>query len=142
MKGLQVSFEAYLKSLGRIGEIPLGEDNPTARNSEFLLSELKERSSSNRILAGIAVVMLIILFLIGVYLIFSYRDSPRIMAIVFGGIFASLLAVVGKLRQIWLEKFIIDHASLVLQSFSPEQAAEFILQLYRSFISKSNDKKK
>jgi hypothetical protein len=142
MKGLQVSFEAYLKRLGRIGEIPLGEQRPTAQDNQLFLNELKKRGNSNSIFVIIAFAMLIALFVIGVILIFHYRDSPKLMGAAFGGTFLSLLAIVGKLRQLWLEKFIIDHASLVLQNFSPEQAAEFILQLYRSFISKSNDQKK
>lgn len=116
----------------------MGKDEPTKHDSELLLDELEKQRSFNKIILIIAIAMLILLYLIGICFIFTYRDNPRIMVIVFGGIFAALLGVVKRLHSIWREKFIIDHASLVLRNFSPEQAARFILSLHRSFVTKSS----
>lgn len=136
MKNLETSFKIYLRKVGKIGEIPLGSHKPTEQDNQFLLQELKKLRGPNSFLTVSAVVMLFILFGIGVFVVFYFRTNFTTTGTLLGGTFLFLLAIVGKIRQFWLEKFILDYASIVLQKFSPEQAAEFILQLYNSFVGK------
>ena len=142
MRELKVSFRSYLSKTGKIGEIPLGNSKPKNLDNKLFRSELKKLSKINDIFIISAFVILIILFAVGIYLTLLHRNNPSKITAIFGGTFLSLLIIVRKLRQFWLEKFIMDHSSIVLQNFSPEQAADFILNLYKNFMLNPKDKKK
>lgn len=141
MKNLQISFENYLEALGKIGEIPLGEQEDIKEHSNQFLTSLKQKKSFNSVIFISMFIVLFVLFGASIFLVIYHRDNPSLIGTIMGGTFLSIIAIVAKLRQLWFEKFIIDNASVVLQNFSPERAAEFILHLYQCFVSKSGHPK-
>jgi hypothetical protein len=134
MKKLENIFKEYLEKVGFKDLITLGDDKKiypiTEEDSEFLLKRLLPHQKQNNIFIYIAVIMLCVLFGVGMFFVFYYRNEPVTMGSIFGGNFLALIGIVIKLRQLWIDKFIIDHASIVLSDLQPEEAAKVIVILY------------
>ncbi len=151
MKRVRRSFRTYLKRIreSKISSsgtgteiIPLGTDeiakDITPEDSKYLLELLeKDLKKLNKIFISIILAMLSLLFGLGVFVVYSSNCDEIVMI---GGSLGSLLVIIWKVRQLWLEMFIIKYASYVLPKLPPEQAAKFILHLYR-FISKPFERK-
>ena len=136
MKRLKLVFEEYLKGIGRFAQtIDLGreeiEPRPvTEKDSQFLTAQLNRQYKANNNMIIIATTMLVILFVLGVFLVFYYLDSPKIISVVFGGTFLSLLSIISRLHKLWIEKNMMDVSLIILQTLTPEQAAQFFKELY------------
>lgn len=150
MKHLKSIYEDYLKSIDKFDEdIRLGRKVKTRKKadkdiaaviegkSQLLTQRLNERFKFNNRIVILAVVLLCLIFGIGVFLIFYYRDSPATMGGVFGGTFLSLLSIIRWLHKLWQEKSVMDMSLSVLEGLAPKQAAEFISTIYWKLRSQS-----
>jgi len=149
LRKLKRIYRDYLRKIGKLeGELSLGKrgdscgvenEDVLIRECEFLRKRLESRFHfSNKILI-LAMVLLCILFALGVYLIFYFRDDPPIRGGIFAGTFISLLSIVKWLHVIWKEKIFIDISIAIFEELSPseaaQKAAEFIPLLYKRFTS-------
>lgn len=135
MKRLQLVFEEYLEKTGRLKKVALG--GPELRtispaDNQLLINRLEKESKLNlRILIAI-ISMFLVLFGIGVLLVFVYIRSPKILSIIFGGDFLALLAIIRGLQQTWREKTTLDILLAVLPNLSPQEVVKVIECLYHS----------
>lgn len=145
MKQLMPAIEDYLRHMGRLGPVKLGETNErsaTEKDTNSLIEALNRQVKSNSYIILIAVIVLCILFGVAVFIASYYRNEPKTIGLVCGA-FLSQLGVVKWLRQLWIEKNIMDVSLSVLHKLPPEKAAEFISRLYWNFLKKpSGDSKK
>lgn len=140
MKKLKSAFKDYLKKVGVDEFIPFGEEDheryPTEESSLFFEKQLLQIRKVNDRIINIAIIMLCILFGVGVFFMFRYRNDSTAMSVILGNNFLFFFLILVKLRQFWIEKYIIDSSLIVLHRLKPEEAAKFIVLLYSKFISK------
>lgn len=127
-------IEYYIKETGQLKPVMLGsEDKPRAvqkDEQDRLKDNLQKRLKSNDLILTIAIILLCVIFVIGVFFVIYYKDNPKTIGVVFGGTFLSLLTIVLQLRKIWLDKNILDVSLNVIENLQPEDAADFIKTLY------------
>jgi uncharacterized protein YqhQ len=133
-------YEVYLKGIGKLEEaIVLGSpgdqkglksSDEIDRQSRILTESLDKRFKFNNNIIILAILLLCILFAIGVFLVFFYRNSPSVMGGVFGGTFLALLSIIKWLHKLWKEKSLMDISLCILEGLPPEKAAESISTLY------------
>lgn len=121
--------------------VATGQDDAQAMGVTQVQSRLETQSSTlvanlhaRQLWAGriliVAILVLCAIFLVGVALVFYYRDSPTTISILFGGNFFSLLAIVYWLRRLWLEKTVLDTLLILIASMPPTEAAKTITQFH------------
>jgi hypothetical protein len=154
LRKLKRIYRDYLKKIGKLdGELRLGRrgdsrgveyEEVLIHESELLRQRLDNRFQSNNKIIILAIVLLCILFFIGVYLVFYYRDEPLIMGGIFSGTFVLLLSIVKWLHILWKEKSVMDLSLVIFEDLSPkeaaEKAAEFIPLLYKKICKPSRSK--
>jgi len=148
MKRLRSAYEQYLTRIERLNKIQLGTDankkksRPiTEEDNQYFIKLLDKQLKFNLNIVIIYITMLCVLFGIGVFLVFYYLNSPRVIGLIFGGTFFSLLTVIEKLRRLWHEKSIIDISLTVIQELPPKETAKVIEILYWNSIRKPNKSK-
>jgi len=137
-KSLKNAFKAYLRRIGFSDFIPLGDDDEqkrsvTKEDSRFLLDKLVGFQKVNDIIIIVFIIMLCASFGIGLFFVFHFLDNSTLISAIFGGNFLVILAIIMKLRQLWMEKFIIDYVLHVLKDMQPKEAAKFIVDIYSTF---------
>ncbi len=144
MKKLRQLFETYLENTGQLDErAPLGTsaqpdgleetstDLEALRTGTRRLSEdLKIRLKFNDRIIILALALLVLLFIIGVGLVFYYRGTPTVMGSILGGTYLSLLSIVRWLYRLWREKTIMDLSKELCEILPPEKSAELITAIY------------
>ena len=124
------TIDAYLTKTGQRDTPILGREIDHAAIKDAapsLLSQLQKSQASAGLIIFIAVGLLCALFVVGVALIFYYRNSPGTIALIFGGNFFSLLIIVFWLRRLWLEKTTIDTLMVLVSGMSTAEAAKVIV---------------
>jgi len=144
MKKLENVFNSYLQKVGYLDFVFLGDDDEdnedkevkpvTEKESQFLINHLKTSQKQNNSIIMIILIMLCILFGVGIYFVFYYRDDPVMLCSIFGGNFLALLGIVSKLKRLWTEKVIIEHSHSILENLKPEEAAKVMMNLYTNLI--------
>ena len=123
----------FLVATGQDDAQEMGETQDQSRlegQSSKLVANLQARQVwAGRILIA-AILVLCAIFLVGVALVFYYRDSPTTISILFGGNFFSLLVIVYWLRRLWLEKTVLDTLLILVASMPPTEAAKTITQFH------------
>ncbi|MDX2044363.1 MAG: hypothetical protein SF097_24350 [Acidobacteriota bacterium] len=134
---LKQDFETYLERIGRLKEVPLGEDDeqPVKKeDNQHLIQLLDQHVKSNNSLVVIAIVILCLSFLGTILLLLSYRQNPEAIKLVAGGAMMLALGVVRWLHKFWIQKTFIAIALTILDKLPPEQAADVMTRLYWTFI--------
>jgi hypothetical protein len=131
---VKASFEVFLLGLQRESVGHLGSDIvpevATSANTKPLLDSLNnDRRFNNRLLIS-AVVLLYGIFLLAAFLIWYYRDHPSLIGVVFGGGLLSLTLLVRWLRQLWIEKNVIDLVIRASSNLSPAEVARLVMTYY------------
>lgn len=133
MKKLQSAFEEYLNLIGQQGGSDLGgETRPevTAHDNERFAGLLDEHLKFNKGLIVVAVTLLCVLFVMGMFLVYTLRASPRSIVIISGGSFLSFLIIIRWLRQLWIEKSMMDILLYAARDMPPKEAAKFLTGFY------------
>lgn len=143
MNDVKSIFQKYLKDTQLLQLEQLGSEQKavkvTEKEGNLLKDNLTAQMKFNNNIVVISIVLLCIIFLTGIFFVFYYRNSPSTIGVVFGGTFLSLLAIVTRLRKIWLEKSLMDVSLSVINDLPPEDAAKFIQTIYYNMLE---DKKK
>ncbi|ETR71191.1 MAG: hypothetical protein OMM_08279 [Candidatus Magnetoglobus multicellularis str. Araruama] len=147
MNKLEKAFSTYLQDIGYLDFVYLGDDkddikdkdvNPvTEKESQSLINNLSKSQEQNNSIVTIILIMLCILFTVGIFFVFYYRDDPVTLCTIFGGNFFALLGIVSKLKKIWTEKVIIEYSQSILKDLKPEEAAKVMMTLYTNIIRKN-----
>jgi hypothetical protein len=137
-------FDEYARRVGYKGPKKLGDepegvpakapDVPAA--TTWLREYLIGRVRFSDWLVITSVVLLCVLFLAGVALAIYHRDNPGLMSAIVGGDLLSLLAVVGWLHKITVQKTIMDAAMSVIDGLPPDKAASFLLTMHERYFVK------
>lgn len=141
VKRLTLSCEKFLESIGRLkaGQLGGNEIKPIDEKDKKIFTDIltTQLSNNNRII-WVAIVLLCVLFGVGVSLVFYYLDSPKIMGVVFGGTFLSLLSIIEWLHRLWTDKSKMD----LLYAMTPELSSEQFVKLAEIIYWKDKDKDK
>ena len=143
MKKLKSIYQAFLEDTNLLELEKLGSDE---RNVEIhksaslnLKSNILKQSKLNNNILIVSIVLLCIIFGLGIFFAVYYRDNPTTIGVIFGGTFLSLLAIVSRLRRIWLENILMDVSINVIEDLPPQDAAKFIQTIYYNMLR--NEKK-
>jgi hypothetical protein len=145
--GLTPVIEEYLKSVGALAPVTLGDrkkdsvDLPaaaTAKDNELFARALERRAASGRYIIVITVVLLCLLSGVVLVSALRYRDDPKVLGALVAGAFLSQLGIVARLRQLWLDKTVIDISIPVLEELPANEAADFICLLYWNLVRKGS----
>jgi len=140
-------FTDYLKKTGALKSVTLGGTSRSttttttvskAENNKAFKTLLDKQITFNNSMVITAIVLLCLIFLIGVFFVFYYRDSPQTIGGIFGGTFFSLLAIIVWLRKLWVEKNFMDMATIVLTDLPPMEAAKFVETIYWNMLKGKN----
>ncbi|MBK8703375.1 MAG: hypothetical protein IPN33_06955 [Saprospiraceae bacterium] len=144
MSKISTIFHSYLSDNSLLDLEKLGSEDKkveVSRNtSDTLKNNILRESKFNNNIVVVAIVLLCIIFGLGIFFAIYYRDSPTTIGVIFGGTFLSLLAIVSRLRKIWLEKSLMDVSLSVIEDMSPQDAAKFIQTIYYNMLE-SNKKR-
>jgi hypothetical protein len=102
----------------------------TEEDSRFLRESLGRQLRFGNSMIIVAVVLLCSLFFLGVFLILYHRDSLNAVGVISGGTFASLLAIIGLLRRLWLEKSAMDLLIHASKGLPPAETAKLVTSFY------------
>lgn len=141
MKQLKKVVEEYLERIGRLQEVQLGLGGKQSVKKEdnILLSQLLSKQvKSNEYILILAILLLCVTYLIASFFLLSHRDDASTTKIVSGSAFLLILEIVRRLRQLWIEKNVLDISLIMLRQLPPDQAANFINVLYWTFIRRSS----
>ena len=134
MKKTTKIFSGFLKESGVLKQVTLGGTRDAVVVSKSTSSNfdqsLQEQLKMNRYMLIMAMILLGMIFLMGVFFVFYYRDQPQTLGMIFGGSFFTLLVVVMWLRKLWVENNLIEMSRAVLQNLPPTEAVKFIETLY------------
>ena len=123
----------------QLGEKPV--DSAFTEDAKHRLQERIGREDKlNSALIIILASMLVVLFGVGVFLVVLHRNSPTLMASIFGGTCLSLLAIVDQLRRIWIQRTILDMSKGVLSGLPAEKAALFLRTQYYHLLGTNSNK--
>lgn len=145
--GLRPVFEGYLNGVGALAPVTLGDrkkgsvDLPaaaTAKDNELFARSLERRAASGRYIMLISIVLLCLLSGVVLLSALRYRDDPKALGALVAGAFLSQLGIVARLRQLWLDKTVIDISIPVLEELPAKEAADFICLLYWNLIKKQS----
>jgi len=150
MRQLATYFEDYLKDIGKFDtNIIFGKDKESKIDfndkaiidkNNILLNRLYNRFKLNDKIIFTAVFLLCILFFIGIFFLFYYRNDPVILGGIFGGTFLSLLSIIHWLYKLWAEKSYIDISLYIIENESSENAYKFINNVYWKISSEKKSK--
>ena len=121
----------YVRGLGQTEAQGMGiaaEFNP--RDTEALFAELKNQYHRNQIMIWWAAALWTILFIVGVYFAFHYRDNPKSLLLVLGGNLMVLGGVMLALRRLWLDLSAVGALLAILPGLSSSEAAKVITSFY------------
>ncbi|SRR5260370_979416 len=132
MRKLDNTLADYLRRIGQYEPQSLGkEPRPTTEeDSLFLRDSLNRQLLFNNLLIIVAVIMLCVLFMLGVFLILYHRDSFDAVAWISGGTFAALLVIIRLLRRLWLDKSAVDLLIHASHGMSPSESAKLVTTFY------------
>jgi hypothetical protein len=143
MSKISTIFHSYLSDNSLLNLEKLGSEdnkiNVSKNASDTLKNNILRESKFNNNIVVVAIVLLCIIFGLGIFFAIYYRDNPTTIGVIFGGTFLSLLAIVSRLRKIWLEKSLMDVSLCVIEDMSPQDAAKFIQTIYYNMLE--NNKK-
>ncbi len=125
---LNAIIEAYLGGIGQLDEQELG-GSPNTVSAEYqqsLVASLSGQWKFNKGIIVVAISVLCAIFLLGIFLVIYYRDSPTAIAAILGGNFFSLLVIVGWLRRLWLENSTMGALLAIVEGMTPREAAKVI----------------
>ncbi len=135
MKNLEFVLSDFLKQLGRIEDIKLGDKKsepyqPSEADTKRLTEKLNDQSVFNRRILVIYLISICILYAIGIFMVFYFLDSPNKMGVVFGGSFLGLIVVNDRLYRTWREKTLIDVVLTLVKGLPPAEGVKAIESIY------------
>lgn len=142
---LPVVLGSYLEKVGGLERASLGEAKAISVNpgdQQQLLGQLHRESKFNNRLIVCVTVLHFLLFILAAALVFYHRDSPKVISLILGGSFLSLLPVINSLSRLWREKSAIDMLGVILPTLTPEQSIKVIQSIYFGTQSASRPRRK
>jgi hypothetical protein len=145
MKLAKQAFEEYLKKIGQLDHIQLGEETVkpvTNDDNDFLKNILIKQIKSNHRIINLAVVLLCIIFIFDICIILYSLMQPEIVKLAVSGGFtiSSLFLVINWLHRLWVEKNLMDVSLWISLDMQPEQAAKYIGAVYWRIANKGSEK--
>jgi len=137
MNKITALVEDFLKDTKQLDLKKLGgeEGEITQEQISSFTESLKKSERFNKNIILLAIVLLCIIFGIGVFFIFYFRNEPKTIGILFGGTFLSLIPIITQLRKLWLNKSLMDLSINVIQNLPPKEAAKFMETLYWNMLN-------
>lgn len=133
MRSLRSELHGFLKELGILTPVTLGSQKipEISDDHKRSLQRILERQQAfnNRVLT-LAISMVAVVFVLGIFFAVYYRDSPSILEVVLGGNLFSILVTVVWIRKLWIEKGLVDLARLAMQEVSTEEAIRLASSIY------------
>jgi len=136
MQSVKSIVEHHLRTMGRLSEIKLGEQpgekegDVTARmesDCRVLVGELRgNRSTINQWILGIYIAFSCLAVLWLFFLAAAFVDD----ALIKGGVFAALVAVIERLRQLWIQKTLIDAVLAIVEGLPPSEGIKAVESFY------------
>jgi hypothetical protein len=127
-------FHAYLKQVGQLQPVKLGEKaalgHPTEEDNRALEERIVSASRSTRSMIGVMTGMLIVVFALGIFLILSAAGSIGAVASLSAGTLWILLVIVERLRRLWIERSVLDLAWASVREWPPENVLALVEILY------------
>ncbi len=140
MKGYKAVIARYVEKLGQTKAQGMGSATEAPPVDSGALSiELKNQYHRNQILIWLAAALWTMLFLVGIFLVFLFRNNPAGLALILGGNLMVLSGVMFALRRLWLDLSAMGALLAILPGLSPAEAAKVITSYYFNAIdSKAN----
>jgi hypothetical protein len=134
MQRLQTILAEILQEAGELKPLTLGPDSTDISVAPELKERVMERLfvqlKFNDRLIKLVVAMQFTVFLVALGLVYSYRDSPIFVSIIFGSSILSLLGITRSLSNLWSTKTAADVLIATLPRLSPELTVQAIKDLY------------
>ncbi len=133
MRSAEALLRDYLEASGQLTptqkEFGRARHPATDRTVSLRLDLATQRKFNSRIIVA-AVSCLCCLFAVGLYLVIAFRNSPSTIVAIFGGTIFSLLVIVRWLRQLWLDKSLMDLLLYAADSLSPDELLKLVSTFY------------
>ena len=130
---LNLLLRETLKKANALQPAALGPGELLALGKEDkkqLLAQIEDQVRFiNKIIIAI-VVLHFLLFFLAAFLVFYWRDDPKVIAILLGGSVLSLMVIIRSLVSLVKTKSQMDHVLLVLPNLSAEQAIVMLQTMY------------
>jgi len=148
MESVKQIFKDFLENAGKLELIKLGSEEtsraPKAGKIENVkfTDRLKTKRTANNSIIILAVTMLFIVFLLGVFFAFYYRDKMNVMGGAFAVLLLLLTGIIRQLRSLWLEKTLMDVSIALMDDLPPEEGLKFIQVVYRKHLKHLGSREK
>jgi len=133
MPNLRRALATVLGEIGVLEHVTLGtsqKQQVSPADKEKIERVLAEQQTFNSTVLALAISMLVVIFLAGVFLAIYHINRPAFAAAAIGGNLLSLLLTVSWMRRLWVEKGIVDLARLAVQEFPPDEGIKLACSLY------------
>jgi hypothetical protein len=138
MRSLRAELHGFLARLGVLTPVTLGAEKTRtfSDDDKLCLRRILETQQkfNNRVLS-LAIGMVAALFLLGVFFAIYYRNNPSFLQIVLGSNLFSILVTVTWVRKLWIEKGLVDLATLAVEEMSTEEAIRLASTIYWSLLA-------
>ena len=131
------AFRLYLAHVGRLHVIGLGDAEEhagargvTDKDNELLEKQINSAADATNWMVGIVVSMLAVVFVVGVFLVIRAVGSAGAVATLSAGLLLTLLAIVERLRRLWVEKAMLDIAWAGVREWPPEKVLSLVELIY------------
>ena len=149
-RGIEEALQQYLRAMGRLEPVPLGDAPDAASIDQEAASDLSPddpvlREEGASLAAALAVAqrdrgrltmvliaLLVVVFAVALYLAMRSGGSTGIALTAGSGAVATLLAVVAALQKLWRQKAMFDLLTAILQQSSPERAVDLVEAVFWS----------
>jgi hypothetical protein len=121
----------YVVNLKLNAAAPLGGETPQiVEATERLAIELQRQHSRNQTIVWVTTVLWVVLFVVGIGLVWQYRDRPDSLTVVLGGNALVLSGIMIGLRRLWLDASTIGALLAILPGLTPTERAKVLFAFY------------
>ncbi len=134
---LETVLRRYIALAGQHEPAALGEEHGPPPDPRTLRDDLLQERKGNTRFLIVAAGALIGIYAVIVYLIILNRHDPKTILALCGSNFVALLLIVRWLRQLWLDKSLMDLLIHSADSLDPDALLRLVTGFYFSHASKS-----
>ena len=144
MNNLKILFYDYLKGVGQLPDISMGDGtnpplNITKAQNDFFIQQIYHQGKTSDRLIAFLITGLVFILLFGLSLVFYFQKPPLFIATVFIVTVASVFLITLQLKKIWLEKNLITITIGLMSDLPPKEAAGYILRIYLQLLQRGSE---
>jgi hypothetical protein len=140
------TFQRFLKRIGQLEDVRLGGRPATARvteeDNQYLKGCIQSARDSTKWMLGVMIGMLIVVFCIGVFFVIQAVSSIGALVAISAGMLVTLLAIIERLRRLWVEQAILNLTWASVREWPPENVLALVELLYWHSLSPSRKRTK